>query len=239
MPQPILHSQLATRVDRFVAKTDLARLYKEYSWDRDSHADGFPDIVRLEKQLSRGARQKGVTLQDIRDVVAWGRLRNPRIKGPNVALAPIDLYDNDGTAIASSRPLVPLEVLQRRVHGLGPTYLSKVLRFADPEHYGAIDTRCVRVFGCGDPLAKKQDWLTLGAHNYGTGWGISKVGSAWPDGYGLWLAILRHIASTIAVPCPHPPVFAKESLRRMGQWACADVEMALFTYARQQSNAGG
>jgi hypothetical protein len=133
--------------------------------------------------------------------------------------------------------LQPLEALLHRVLYVGPTYASKVLRFALPKHYGAIDSRCVRVFGQGDPASKKQDWLELQAspsNKSRNRWGILESQAGWPQGYGVWLAILRHIASTIAVPCPHPPIFAKEGLRRMGQWACADVEMALFTYASQQ-----
>ena len=244
MPQPILHSQLATRVDRFVAKTDLARLYKEYSWDRDSHADGFPDILRLEKQLSRGARQKGVTLQDVRDVVAWGGgPSQSRIVGPITVLRPSDLYDDRRQGPPPPGLLLqPLEALLD-LRYVGPTYASKVLRFAMPEHYGAIDSWCVRVFGQGDPAAKKQDWLQLQAspsNKSKNRWGIlEKKRAGWPHGYGVWLAILRHIASTLAVPCPHPPIFTKEGLRRMGQWTCADVEMALFTYASQQVHAVG
>jgi hypothetical protein len=129
------------------------------------------------------------------------------------------------------RLLEPLQALQSRTRGLGPTYLSKVLRFAVPEHYGAIDSRCVRVLGQGDPSAVQHDWLELRVRNDGYGWYIPKAQSAWPSDYGLWLAILHYVAFNLKVPCPHPRAFIEKRLRREGRWACADVEMALFTYA--------
>ena len=60
----------------------------------------------------------------------------------------------------SAKP-IGSEILQRKIKGLGPTYLSKVLRFALPSEFGAIDTRIVRVVGMGDPTSKQQNWLSI------------------------------------------------------------------------------
>lgn len=228
-----LQPEVAVQVDRFLTKTDFAAFYRAYSWKGDTYVEGFPDILRLEKQLGSSGRQDGITLQDIQDVVAWGHLRNPRVSGRAVPLKRSDLYDAQGRAQAAMADgaMEPLYALQRSTKGLGPTYLSKVLRFAIAEHYGAIDSRCVRVFGQGDPSAKQRDWLTLTAHNYGSGWSISKTQRAWPGDYALWLTILRYMASKMPVPCPHPRIFVEEGLREKGRWACADVEMAIFAYA--------
>ena len=229
-----LWSALAARVDLFASKVDLVELYRGYSWERDTYTAGFPDILRLEMQLGSRGRKDGITLEDIRDVAKWGHLRNQaRIEGPAFPLRRSDLYDSQGKPKAATESLVlePLHALGRTTQGLGPTYLSKVLRFALPEHYGAIDSRCVRVFGKGDPRAQQHDWLTLKASNYGSGWAILETQRAWPDDYALWVTILRHVASQMPVPCPHPRAFIKARLRQLGQWTCADVEMALFTYA--------
>jgi len=57
-----LPPHLAARVNRFIDETDLGVLYRAYSWQQDTYADGFPDILRLEKQLGTSARTKGITL---------------------------------------------------------------------------------------------------------------------------------------------------------------------------------
>jgi len=231
-----LPSDLAARVNRFIDGTDLEALYRAYSWRQDTYPDGFPDILRLEKQLSTRARTEGITLRDVRDVATWGGLRNSaRIMGPAVLLKPSEFHGAHGGPRSgmADRLLVPLQALQSRTRGLGPTYLSKVMRFAMPERYGAIDSRCVRVFGQGDPSAIQHNWLGLRARDDGYGWYIPKAQSAWPSDYGLWLAILHYLASNLKISCPHPHAFIEKRLRRKGRWACADVEMALFAYASQ------
>jgi len=77
--------------------------------------------------------------------------------------------------------------------GLGPTYLSKVIRFALPEEYGAIDTRIVRVVGQGDPASRQHNWLALRVRNDGYGWYIPKVQVTWPNDYAKWINILRFL----------------------------------------------
>jgi hypothetical protein len=132
-------------------------------------------------------------------------------------------------------PLAPLSAISRRVTtGVGPTYISKVLRFSLPQEYGAIDTRCVRVFGHGDPVVHRHDWLKLRVHNSGSGWYIANTN--WPDDYASWVNILRYFASALPANCPHPVTFVRSGLRKQGVWVCADVEMALFAYASQHTN---
>lgn len=117
-------------------------------------------------------------------------------------------------------PLMPLRTLQKNItKGVGPIYLSKILRFGLPQEYGAIDTRCVRVFGRGDTSACRHAWLALYVRNDGYGWYIPKNQAGWPKEYETWINILRYISFSLPEDCPHPPGFmtsGPEKIWRMG-----------------------
>ena len=69
-----LSKSLTHKLDDFLDKEDFPSLYKSYNWENDTHSAGFPDIHRLELQLSLHAEAKGVTHGDIVDVAQWGKL---------------------------------------------------------------------------------------------------------------------------------------------------------------------
>jgi hypothetical protein len=234
-PPRSLLPPLVAKLNRFSAATNFRKLYQTYDWKGDTHANGFPDIYCLESRLMRSDRTTGVTLEDVKAVARWGALRNrKRILGKAV-VAPRNTFHNRAGAsppILAATPLRPLAVVRGNLFaGIGPTYISKVLRFALPQEYGAIDTRCVRVFGIGDKKSSRHRWLALLASRGPGGWYLTNSQKQWPAGYSLWINILRHFAATLAPDCPHPPAFVAGGLRRLGVWECADVEMALFSYA--------
>jgi hypothetical protein len=236
-PSQGLQQQLISDLIDFKIKNDFAALYKSYSWQKDVYESGFPEILALEEALTRGDMNQGISLLDVKRVARWGKLRNPgRIIGEEIILPKMTLHDGsfapaDSLATDSTAPVRLLEKSIQK--GIGPTYLSKVLRFGLPQEYGAIDTRCVRVFGEGDLCIQRHKWLNLRARNDGYGWYIPKSQSAWPSAYGIWLNILRFFSHQLPKDCPHPEKFVLAGLRKRGEWACADVEMALFTYASQ------
>jgi len=234
LPQTVIDE-----IDTFVAANDMSGLYRSYNWGNDNYPNGFPDILRLEQKLTAHDQGTGITLDDVKEIAEWGSMRNVgRVAGPVLALPALTLHIVPGVPQPSlyadpAGPFVPLA----RVNGIGPTYQSKVLRFGMPAEYGAIDTRCVRVFGQGDPDVQRHNWLPLVAKNgkhggRATGWSIPEKQRHWPDAFELWINILRRIAQVLPNNCPHPPGFIRSRLRTLGgAWACADVEMALFAYA--------
>jgi len=242
MPFPPLNLSvdLQNGLDVFFHEQDFVALYKSYRWQQDTYRNGFPHILNLEDSLRTAAVNNRITMQHVISVAHWGKLRNiKRVKGPEGTLK-VALYQRNGSPFPelAKNPLPPIVSLQRQITGLGPTYLSKVIRFALPEEYGAIDTRIVRVFGRGDPASRQQNWLNLKARNYGYGWYIPKTQATWPSDYAKWLGILRFFASRLneprsPCPCPHPTNFIERGLRLQGVWGCADVEMAIFSYACQ------
>jgi hypothetical protein len=236
-PPRNIRNELRVKLDHFLANNDFVRLYTSYDWERDTFKAGFPDILRLEVQLTTSDRKGGISIQDVRDVANWGRLRNPgRIEGRGTVLPSNTLHKETGgsTEALHLHPTLPVCSLEENItRGIGPTYLSKVVRFGLPQEYGAIDTRCVRVFGQGDPEAQRHAWLPLRARNDGYGWYISRAQSAWPSAYRTWIDILRYFSQKLPSNCPHPRDFVTVKLRSGNGWTCADAEMALFMYASQ------
>ena len=242
MPFPSfgLAATLLADIAAFAANNNFPDLYRSYSWRNDTYVNQFPDILGLELQLSGDDKSTGITLTDVQAVAAWGAMRNPgRINGAHVSLPALTLHTAGGVpqpALAHA-PATPIIHLQN-VNGIGPTYQSKVLRFGMPAEYGAIDTRCVRVFGQGDPAAQQHRWLTLsatqGQHNgRAAGWSIPENQAQWPNGFTIWINILRRFAQILPANCPHPAPFVDSGMRAAHVWTCADVEMALFAYASQ------
>lgn len=221
------------KVDAFLASpVDMASFYRSYTWRNDTHAKGFPDILGLELQFQFADATKGIGPDEVLAVAEWGRLRNRTrlqtgLATASFALAPnrFRLLDTSTSPDILKSPSAPLLELIP-VHGLGYTYQSKTLRFAIPELYGALDSRLVMCFGRGsDP---HLEWLAL----KGAKGAIRQTTQKrWLEQFGCWTTILRYIAGRLPHNCPHPQAFVEHGLRRDGIWTCADVEMALFSYA--------
>jgi len=232
-----LAKSLTDRLQCFAAVHDFAQLYTEYEWRRDKWGAGFPDILKLEMQLTGSAKSNLVTSHDIVAVAEWANHRNiASIECPDTLRLPLHSAAPRAPSVAATDPAALATQLRHATKGLGPTTLSKVLRFAVPSQLGVIDTRIVRVVGRGDEASKREDWLSLRVRNYGSGAHIPASQSAWPRDYSKWVNILRLFAGLLngsGVACPHPHGFVTNGLRSRGVWACADVEMALFAWASQ------
>ena len=236
-----LSPDLTGKLDDFLAQHDFPCGYRSYCWKNDTHSAGFPDILSLEVQVMESVRSGGITLHDVESVVRWG---SPQDTGQEIEICDEDglgigskllLTQFQGTPQVADHPEWPARYLYDSVKDIGPTFVSKVLRFALPAQYGVIDARVVRVFGEGDPVSNRHQWLSLTAYKSDPKyerWAIR--GYNWPNGYGVWIDILRHLAlkmSEKGIDCPHPQQFVDNGLRDAGVWTCADVEMALFAYA--------
>lgn len=215
-----------SKLGQLTLDSDFTSLFMAYDWGNDSWKSGFKNIFTIEKLYKQELSEHCICSKAIMQIVRWGRLRNPsRVKCP------------DNIHFTSEELLNPASIynkLHKEVDGLGPTYISKIIRFACPQIAGAIDTRIVRVFGKGDPASAQYEWLDLKAVNYGYGWYINDNQKKWPDDYFIWLNMLAEISNHLNhnnIHCPHPDSFVESGLREKGKWVCADVEMALFAYS--------
>ncbi|AGX88314.1 hypothetical protein [Candidatus Symbiobacter mobilis] len=83
-----LSQELCNKLDAFIQSDNMPSLYKSYSWGNDTHQNGFPDIVRLERQLQNSEKSTGITLNDAKDVAQWGGLRNQKQISGNAVVLP-------------------------------------------------------------------------------------------------------------------------------------------------------
>ena len=247
-----LSEDLTEMLDRFVADKNFAHLYMSYEWKNDTYDCGFPDIYDLEISVSGSANSNEVTLDNIKEVARWGRLcrkitiqNEDQFSSWNRTLSFFKASANSQEIqdLASNNTEGLANMLDIVIKGIGATHVSKVLRFAWPTQYGAIDSQLVRVVGNGDPDNSRQQWLQATAHLTDKGkkrWGIQP--HKWTEHYGVWINILRYFAQKLnssqelSVKCPHPRQFVDAGLRSGGIWTCADIEMALFAYASDVIN---
>jgi len=223
-------------VEKLIATTSFQTFYRDYDWKNDQLTDGFREILHLEKSLTSAAKEQAIMKSHILEIARWGGLPNiGKIQCYNDPLI-LPLYeDNEISTAVKNDPTIAVRTIKQQTTGIGPTYISKVLRFSAPAQFGAIDSRLVRVFGLGDTQSGKLELLKLKAKQAAGGrWFIGP--DNWPDEYGTWIAILNHITDVLnssEISCPHPEQFVAAGLREKGIWLTADVEMALFSYASQ------
>ena len=223
-------------VDRLLGDLDFPALYRGYARDGDTWEKGFPEIYQLEQKMTTAAKGRTLGLGHVQEIA-----RRDGIPDHNLITCPgrlsILLYIDDAPAYWLMRePESSIRTVEDQIPGLGPACTSRVLRFAVPAIFGAIDAPLVRVFGHGDPGAQRYHLLDLAATPAGTRWTISARQPAWPGEYGAWIKTLQAIARRLnreEVCCAHPEPFLRSGLRDRDIWAAADVEMALSSYASE------
>jgi hypothetical protein len=103
------------------------------------------------------------------------------------------------------------------IPGLGLTYASKLLRFLDPQHYGALDGRIRKGLTA-------REWIDADGNE------IRIYDSSVPSmvkGYCSYLDELTALKRQLhgaSILCP------ESAINKAGQWRLADIEMALFQY---------
>jgi len=177
-----------------------------------------------------------ITLEHLLQIARWGELRS---QDKITCRDPVNLPVYAGGKHADwvkDNPARGIVYLRPQMRFFGMVSQSKLLRFVMPWEYGAIDNRLCRVFGRGDFISQHTELLSLQVeyNPQGNRWDLKYYQAEWPSEYGTWIHILRMIANELnqrGIPCPHPEVMYENGLRKKGIWECADVEMALFSFA--------
>jgi hypothetical protein len=204
--------------------------YKKYSW-HDKHGlfgyppDNYPAfewIRSLERRFLHYREHPDSTpLYLIREMIQWGGSQN----------GVLEKFDNAlGTYCLQTKLNAVLEGIQAPrnairaaldVPGLGLTYASKLLRFLDPEKYGALDGRIRKALARLEPppIPKIYDGNIS-----------SMVG-----GYHKFIEYiddLRFELANISITRP-----AEHGDRE--RWRAAEVEMALFQWSSESIDQAG
>lgn len=230
----VLEPEIRQNIDKLLLDLNLRDLYQKYDWAGDTYIKGFPDLFRLEKEISDAARHNALSRNHLLEIAQWGRLPNTKQISCPDTIKLILYEDNIPVEWLKANPEKAISILKGQIRGFGPTYMSKLLHFAVPQIYGAIDTRLVRTFGKGDRNAQRYPLLDLTAEISGERWAIPSFQPGWPGEYGTWISILNYIADSLnkkGILCPHPEKYLQYGFREQGIWFPADVETALFAYA--------
>jgi hypothetical protein len=233
----LIEGSVKKQVEQILEDLDIPTLYRSYEWIGDSWERGFPDLIRLEQEVSNAARQNNLRKAHLLKIAEWGKLPNTKqITCPDPIK--LTLYENNiPVGWLKTEPEIAISILKGQIRGFGPTYASKLLHFAVPQVFGAIDTRLVRTFGSGDLDSQRYPLLNLTTEISGERWAISSFQKGWPGEYGTWISIINYIANRLNKNerwCPHPEKYIHYGLREKGIWLPADVETALFAYASQE-----
>lgn len=226
-----LHPEVTIELEKMLTDLDFSQLYREYSWKNDSYVTGFSDLFDLEKEISAAAKKGAINRNHLEKIGLWGKL--PNVKGIKIS-EPLEMkFYDQGHPLPKllEDPVEIITQLKKLVKGFGPTNCSKILHFAVPEVFGALDSRLVRALGNS---GCEYHLLKLDAEKCGTRWQITPSQPNWPDEFGTWIQILNYLANRLnqdKKQCPHPEKYYQENLRINDVWLPADVETALFSYA--------
>ncbi len=232
-----LTSSTQQEIARLIKELNFPKNYTEYNWEGDTWERGFTDLFRLEQSISKAAKEYSLDQNHLLEIAKWGGHPNPKRIACNKPIK-ITLYSDNRPAVWLKRePENAVWILEGQTKGFGPTYCSKLLHFAVPQVFGAIDTRLVRTFGQEDPDSPQYHLLDLKVKRSGNRWAIESRQAGWPREYGTWTEILGEIANTLnksGILCPHPEQYYESGMREKGVWLPADVETALFSYASKE-----
>jgi hypothetical protein len=150
----------------------------------------------------------------IAEMIAWGDSQGGVAEKFDRGLGKISLVDTFQQIIAGLGN--PAEALgcALGIPGLGLTYASKILRFLDPEHYGAIDSRIRRM------LPDLEMDNVIGPIMAGMPVIYDGNMHSMINGYVQWLhrlSNLRIAVNNAGIQCP-----------AQNPWRIADIEMAVF-----------
>jgi len=204
-------------VDRF------PEWYKAYCWEGRSHAlfgyppDQYPAfewISSLEKRfLHYRQHPDPAPLFLVREMIQWGGNQNGVLDKFDMDLGSYCLHKKLDAVRRNIQS--PQDAIRAAldIPGLGLTYASKLLRFLDPERYGALDGRIRKSLSKLSPpqLPKIHD---------------SDVGSM-TRGYCEFSKYLEHLRRELLKRGISLPA----GFGGQRSWRAADIEMALFHWA--------
>jgi hypothetical protein len=206
---------------------NMPAYYTNYAWDGKHRLFGYPadqypgfDWIRSLEERFKWSRNNWSMNQSaprhlVPEMIQWGNsLKRSTLSKFEDGLGDVNLRNCLNDVIINLANTCAAIAAARRIPGLGPTYSSKLLRFLDPDNYGALDSQIMKALG-----------------RWGIDNGISNYQNV--QGYCNYLSFLRALQTSL-----HVEEIVKPECGLSGgpRWRLADIEMALFSMA---TGAGG
>lgn len=207
----------------------IPQYFCEYSWNSKHSLYGYPAdmydqfewIVSLERRFewlkNNCEKENTASFYLIKEMIQWGGSQNGTLQKFEENLGKYNLHQLmlDTLSSLTSREKSIATALQ--FPGMGLTYASKMLRFLDPEHFGALDNRIRNAFK--EKLPDVLPTIFDSSHQ-------SMI-----TGFAAYTKYIETIKNQlngerIMRPKCALPIGANET-----HWRAADIEMALFAWA--------
>lgn len=203
--------------------------FRAYSW-ADKHslygypADSFPNfewISALERRfcwlVNNCGTQHTTSIYLVQEMIQWGGSQNGFLQKFDDGRGEINLYHLIHSTVRNLAD--PKEAISSalQIPGMGLTYASKMLRFFDPEKYGALDSRLRRALREREPEILPQIW-------------DANINSM-VRGYVAFTEYLATLKSRLETSEIVRPSCALSAGNSSTGWRAADIEMALFQWS--------
>ena len=203
--------------------------FETYLWD-DKHklygypADSYPEfswVHSLEKRfqwLKSNCTAQGISsIYLIREMIQWGGSQNGVLQKFDDGIGDVNLQLLIKETISQINSPDQAISCALRIPGMGLTYASKLLRFLEPNKYGALDSRVRKAIN--DRLPGILPRIYDGNIN-------SMV-----KGYEDFICYLASLAQQLEAAGINRPVCDLPLEQTVTGWRAADIEMALFRWA--------
>lgn len=222
-----------------MAMPDINRFpiyFKQYEW-QDKHglygypSDTYPAFqwinsleVRFNWLRQNHVNQRTASIYLLREMIQWGGSQNGVLQKFDDRLGEIDVNLYATLKETISHLNTPAKAIESalKLPGMGLTYASKLLRFLDPEKYGALDSR---VRGA---LFERVHDANLPKIYDGNVRSMVK-------GYVAFLAYINTLERQLATANIQRPECGLKLGSHAG-WRVADIEMALFKWAEEKDS---
>ena len=214
---------------------DFPKYFCSYQWEDKHNLFGYPDdsyeefewIASLEHRFAwvktTGAAQKTASIYLLREMIQWGGSQNGTLQKLDDGLGEVNLQQLVAAVVKSLHSPADAIGAALDIPGMGLTYASKLLRFFDPESYGALDSRLRTRF----ESEKMQSALPKKIYD-----GNRK---SMIDGYVAFTKYLWGLRDQLDNHKILRPTCALLPGATPSQWRAADLEMALFAWASPHS----
>jgi len=198
--------------------------FQAYRWEKKHFlfgypADEYPDFRWIESLEQRfiWVRSQVCVRQSsarylVREMIEWGGSQNGVLQKFDDGLGEVNLYNLMQQIVTSLDSPQDAIAKALEIPGLGLAYASKLLRFLEPDIYGALDSRIRRGLLDAKRLGKIHDSSMR-----------SVVG-----GYVEFIGLIDELEYELKSAGIRKPNCALSS---DGVWRPADIEMALFSWA--------
>ncbi len=204
--------------------------FQEYNWKNKHHLYGYPPdccgdfawINSLETRFNwlklNYATEKTASIYLIREMIQWGGSQNGVLQKFDDHLGEVNLYEMVAGIISNLNSTGKAIEAALAIPGMGLTYASKLLRFLDPEKYGALDSRVRSALA---RLASETKMPKIYDSN----------ANSMISGYEAFIGYIETLRRQLDVFKLNRPQCVLPMGSGATGWRASDIEMALFKWA--------